>query len=97
MRLINIDTLGFEEFFDDDTPPYAILSHWWTDDEITYKDYVKGRRQDSQGYLKVLGLVHATREYNEWLSKTASASRQYHHADLVEVLELLLPEFPTAS
>ena len=49
MKLINIDTLGFEEFFDDNIPRYAILSHRWSNDEITLKDYAKVRRKDSLG------------------------------------------------
>lgn len=54
MRLLNVKTLTFEEFFDKDVPPYGILSHRWTDDEITYKDFVKGNKKDCSGYKKVL-------------------------------------------
>ncbi|KAJ9655692.1 hypothetical protein H2198_005489 [Neophaeococcomyces mojaviensis] len=39
MRLINTETLEFEEFEgDEDCPPWAILSHRWEDDEVTYQD-----------------------------------------------------------
>ena len=37
MRLLNIRTKCLEEVFDRDTPPYAILSHTWSANEITYK------------------------------------------------------------
>ncbi|KAH7141337.1 hypothetical protein B0J13DRAFT_585727 [Dactylonectria estremocensis] len=33
MRLINVQTLKFEEFFDNAVPEYAILSHTWGDAE----------------------------------------------------------------
>ncbi|KAK3357950.1 hypothetical protein B0T25DRAFT_540613 [Lasiosphaeria hispida] len=40
MRLINLKTLKLEAFEGHDVPEYAILSHMWTDEEISYQDYV---------------------------------------------------------
>ncbi|KAF5363040.1 hypothetical protein D9758_012636 [Tetrapyrgos nigripes] len=37
MRLLNTKTLRLEEFFDE-IPPYAILSHTWEDEEVTFQD-----------------------------------------------------------
>ncbi|KAK3654485.1 hypothetical protein LTR56_004115 [Elasticomyces elasticus] len=67
MRLINIDTLEFAEFYDDAIPSYAILSHRWTTDELTYADFRKGRRKESIGYEKVTRLQEVTQRYNAWL------------------------------
>lgn len=39
MRLINIETLALEEFFGDSIPRYAILSHTWEAEEISFQDY----------------------------------------------------------
>ena len=39
MRLINCNTDKFEEFFNEETPPYAILSHTWEAHEISFKEY----------------------------------------------------------
>lgn len=36
MRLLNTTTLEVEEFSDSDTPPYAILSHTWSNSEISF-------------------------------------------------------------
>ena len=36
IRLLNTDTLELEEFFDSNTPPYAILSHTWGNEEISF-------------------------------------------------------------
>ncbi|KAJ9644436.1 hypothetical protein H2204_001788 [Knufia peltigerae] len=38
MKLINTKTLTLEEFFTETAPPYAILSHTWTSEEVTYQD-----------------------------------------------------------
>jgi hypothetical protein len=38
MRLLNATSLKFEVFSDDQLPPYAILSHTWGDEEVSYQD-----------------------------------------------------------
>ena len=53
MRLLNTKSLQFEQFFDSQIPKYAILSHRWGDDEVTFQEFRKGTKQDGQGYDKV--------------------------------------------
>ena len=53
MRLLNVHSLELEEFFDQHIPPYAILSHRWSFDEVTYKDMKKHRIKDGLGYKKI--------------------------------------------
>ncbi len=80
MRLLNIYTLQLDEFFGNDIPPYFILSHRWEGEEITYKDFVKGRRQDSPGYKKILAFC----EYAKVLSRTEFVEawmRKYGNVD----------------
>lgn len=62
MRLINVHTMCLEEFFGDDIPPYCILSHRWTGDEISYKDFRKGRRKDSAGYQKIVHFCNLVKQ-----------------------------------
>jgi hypothetical protein len=38
MRLIDVDTLTIKSFSDNNVPEYAILSHTWGSDEITYQE-----------------------------------------------------------
>lgn len=38
MRLVNTVSLELEEFFDSYTPPYAILSHTWGSEEISFSE-----------------------------------------------------------
>lgn len=38
MRLLDAQTLCFCDFFDQNTPPYAILSHTWGPDEVSFQD-----------------------------------------------------------
>jgi hypothetical protein len=46
MRLINTTTLVLQESFDADVPEYAILSHTWGSEEVTYQDWVYVTRQN---------------------------------------------------
>jgi hypothetical protein len=43
MRLLNVKTQKFEDFYGDNVPPYAILSHRWGDEEVTFQDIKSGR------------------------------------------------------
>ncbi|KAH9828892.1 HET-domain-containing protein [Teratosphaeria destructans] len=56
MRLLNTQSLTIEEFTDHRiAPQYAILSHVWGKDEVTYKDYMKGRfDRNAAGYRKIV-------------------------------------------
>lgn len=49
MRLLNVKTMKLEEFFDKKIPKYAILSHTWGEDEVTFRDFdpVVGPRRTS--------------------------------------------------
>ncbi|KAI1770026.1 HET-domain-containing protein [Hypoxylon cercidicola] len=64
MRLINVNTLELEEFFGTKTPPYAILSHAWGEEEVTFQDW--GRRGDNairskKGFSKIVGACRRAR------------------------------------
>lgn len=53
---MNAFTLQFEEFPDNSTPRYAILSHTWGNNEVTFQDFELGREKSKIGYQKVLNI-----------------------------------------
>ena len=56
MRLINAQTLKLEEFLNDKVQPYAILSHRWSDSEMSLLDMQSLRLEEpinSQGFVKI--------------------------------------------
>lgn len=56
MRLLNAQTIRLEEFFEKDAPPYAILSHTWGEEEVTFQD-IKGPQSHYaklKGYNKIV-------------------------------------------
>ena len=53
MRLLNTTSLKFAEFCEPDIPPYAILSHRWEAEEVTYQDVANRLNLDKAGWTKV--------------------------------------------
>jgi hypothetical protein len=69
MRLINVRTMALEEFFGDQIPPYAILSHTWgpSHEEVQFKDMESGRANEKPGYRKIDYLCQeATKDLLYW-------------------------------
>lgn len=55
MHLINIDTLRLTTFLGE-RPPYAILSHTWGPDEVTFADFQlrdEQHRESNKGFHKI--------------------------------------------
>jgi hypothetical protein len=69
MRLLNTNTLLLHEFFGK-IPGYAILSHTWEKEEVTFQDLTL-RREDAKhmkGYEKIEGACRTARGYEfEWV------------------------------
>ena len=56
MRLLQYNNDGdfsLAEFFESDIPEYAILSHRWGAEEVTFKDLIDGRSKSKAGYGKI--------------------------------------------
>lgn len=53
MRLINVRTVKLQEFFSNEIPPYAILSHTWGREEITFQDISTLSANPKRGYQKI--------------------------------------------
>ncbi|KAH8790354.1 heterokaryon incompatibility protein-domain-containing protein [Hyaloscypha sp. PMI_1271] len=57
MRLLNIETMRMEEFFDETVASYAILSHRWGQEEVSLQEW--NRRK--AGYSKIVSCVEMAR------------------------------------
>lgn len=55
MRLLNASKLTLHEFLDRKIPKYAILSHRWEDEEVTFQDLRDGKGPAMEGWAKVTG------------------------------------------
>jgi hypothetical protein len=50
MRLLHSGTLKLEEFLDNATPNYAILSHTWGEGEVSFQDMQGCNAEGRKGY-----------------------------------------------
>jgi heterokaryon incompatibility protein (HET) len=53
MRLFNAITFEVESFSPDDVPDYAILSHRWSGDEVSFQDIQRGTARNKRGFAKL--------------------------------------------
>ena len=54
MRLLNTRTHRLEEFSSERCPPYAILSHTWGEQEVSFADFNNRRKaKKKSGYRKI--------------------------------------------
>jgi len=68
MRLINARTLKLEEFRGRRPPRYAIVSHRWEDDEVTYNDFQRSEIEQRKGFYKLDGACRkALQNECEWV------------------------------
>jgi hypothetical protein len=54
MRLINTETMEFQEYFPSQVPEYAILSHTWGEDEVSFQNMSLPSRSSKKGFAKVV-------------------------------------------
>lgn len=99
MWLINTRTLVLQEFFGDSIPPYAVLSHRWTDDEISFTDFREGRRKDSTGYRKIVDFceIAVSRAHVEWAWADTACIDKRSSAELTEAINSMFQWYRKAK
>ena len=63
MKLLNTETLKVEDFGASKVPLYAILSHRWADEEVTFADIEGGGADKKSGYRKIEGACSLAAEH----------------------------------
>jgi hypothetical protein len=69
MRLLNVDTMKMEEFFDGTVPPYVILSHRWGPEEVSFQEWNR--------VLELEDKIHSITRQSAF--HTARHANDYHH------------------
>jgi hypothetical protein len=72
MKLLNVYTWEINDFISDDSiPPYAILSHTWVNEEVTFHDWQNLASTEvsvKQGYEKIRYCCQqAADDHLEWV------------------------------
>lgn len=93
MRLINATTLHLSEFTGSKIPKYAILTHTWEEEEVSYQDWLSweqtgdaaiGRRK---GFQKIQGACRqALKNHLDWLWVDTNCIDKSSSAELSEAI-----------
>ena len=98
MRLINTSTGRLEEFIGRNIPPFAILSHTWEDEEVSFKEFTKGRHTHRKGFQKIAKTCEMAR--NEGLAYAwvdTCAIDKSSSADLLESINSMFRWYQRAK
>ncbi|KAL8947695.1 MAG: hypothetical protein Q9222_006049 [Ikaeria aurantiellina] len=98
MRLLHTQRLDFEEFFDTEIPPYAILSHRWGKFEVSYKEMLKKRAPEGPGLTKILKccLLASDKRY-EWVWIDTCCIDKKSSAELSEAINSMFNWYRSAQ
>ncbi|KAK0312756.1 hypothetical protein LTR01_002418 [Friedmanniomyces endolithicus] len=99
MHLINTTTLGLHEFVDVSAAPrYAIVSHRWGDDEVSHKDYLKGRQRSGNGLRKIeQSCQRARMDGHDWLWIDSCCMDKRSSASLNEAINSMFSYYARAT
>jgi hypothetical protein len=105
MRLLNTGTFEFEEFYDDAIPPYAILSHRWRDDEVSYHDFLAHSKRGGAGFFKIVKACELAvsdsaengGDYGSWIWIDTCAINKESSAELSEAINSMWKWYQNAA
>jgi hypothetical protein len=89
MRLLNTRTRKIAEFLVEDIPPYAILSHTWGQEEVSFQDMTDPTRDPSgkRGFAKIDKACNVAAERgHEWIWIDTCCIDKYSSAELTEAI-----------
>lgn len=101
MRLINTTTLALEEFSSPDARPYAILSHTWEDEEVTFQIWSHADpevRRRHKGFAKIERACHTAKTkglHYAWVD--ACCINKESSAELTEAINSMFTWYQKAA
>lgn len=100
MRLLNTKTHRLEEFIGENVPSYAILSHRWENEEVTFKDLenLKDGGEFKKGYSKIQGCCsQAVTDGYEWVWIDSCCIDKSSSAELSEAINSMFRWYKQAQ
>ncbi|KAF5344913.1 hypothetical protein D9758_011561 [Tetrapyrgos nigripes] len=98
MRLLNTQTLKLQEFYAD-IPRYAILSHTWEKEEVTFQDIQNLETASLKaGYAKIQNACARARNYDfEWIWIDSCCINKESSAELSEAINSMYQYYEDAA
>ena len=102
MRLLNTTTYIVEDFTGNDIPRYAILSHRWGNEEITFQDIQHFRKfrkhTKTEGWLKIQhSCEQAVRDKLQWIWVDSCCIDKMSSAELSEAINSMFTWYRKAQ
>lgn len=98
MRLINTFSHELQAFPQDGIPRYAILSHTWGQNEVSFADIADGTAQKKAAYDKILGACRQARSDNhQWLWIDTCCINKESSAELSEAINSMYAWYEKAA
>lgn len=90
MRLLDTSSFELREFWDNEIPLYAILSHTWEKEEVSFQDMQSSRATTKAGYAKILGSCkQATLDGLKYIWIDTCCIDKSSSAELTEAINLM--------
>jgi len=98
MRLLNVHTLRLREF-NGSIPLYAILSHTWEVEEVTFNDMEDlSQASSKKGYSKIMGCcAQAIKDYINWVWIDTCCIDKSSSAELSEAINSMYAWYSRAE
>ena len=94
---VNAQKLELTEFFGDNIPPFAILSHTWGDEEVTFQDLQRGHYEHKSGFAKIyLTCQQAKRDGLSWCWVDTCCIDKSSSAELSEAINSMFSWYARA-
>jgi hypothetical protein len=98
MRLLNTSLLSFEEFFDDKTPRYAILSHRWDKKEVSFQEYEAANTKKRESFTKIFEFCSLAKSHGfEWAWVDTCCIDKKSSAELSEAINSMFRWYKKAA
>src|ERR1700761_8191804 len=98
MRLLSIHNHDLREFIGDKIPKFAILSHTWGDDEVTFEDMRNGTGSNKPAYKKIrFTCQQAAKDGFEWVWIDTCCIDKSSSAELSEAINSMYSWYEQAS
>jgi hypothetical protein len=99
MRLLHAKDLTFKDFVGRSIPDYAIISHRWGDDELSYQDFLNGRSgRQGHGWKKIGQAAWWALHCNiEWLWIDTICINKESSAELTEAINSMYTWYSAAK
>jgi hypothetical protein len=99
MRLIDTKTLALKEFFGNQIPPYAILSHTWHEEEVSFQDWAdQSLASQKKGHKKILDVCGLAQKHgHDYMWVDTNCIDKSSSAELTEAINSMFKWYQSAQ